>query len=85
MNIDHYVNSKKEILEMFFRQEGGNRLQTISLISVCNHIPIIACLFFVGEALNWPEDILDNIKMLYKVYSYRDIQGIPESFPGERI
>lgn len=85
MNINHYSGCKKEIQELFFQQKNSNRLQNISMISVCTHTPIIACLFFVGEALDWPQDILDNIKLIVKVYSYKDIQGVPESYPGEKI
>lgn len=85
MNVNNYINSKKNILDIFFAQKSENRLQAISLISVCNHIPIIVCLFFLGEALDWPEDVVDNIKMLVRVYNYRDIEGVPESYPGEKI
>ena len=84
MNLDHYKHSKKELIESVLKQNNPNVLQAISLVSVCTHVPVIAVLFFVGEELGWPEDILGNIKMIKKVYSYGEIEGIPENFPGER-
>lgn len=85
MNINHYLNTKKDVQNLFFLQRWGSNVEKISMISVCCHIPVIACLFFVGEALDWPEDILKNIDSIIKDYNYKNIEGIPDSYPGERI
>ena len=85
MNINHYSGSKKEIVNLFFEQKGSNRLQNITLVAVSTHVPIIAVLFFVGEELGWPEDVLESIKMIAKVYNYKNIQGVPNGYPGEKI
>jgi hypothetical protein len=85
MNIDNYLNSKQDIVKIFFQQKGGTNSYKISMIAVCYHIPVIACLFWVGEALDWPEDILKSIDFIVKDYQYKNIIGIPSSYPGERV
>ena len=85
MNINHYINAKKEIQKLFLKQKDKEILWSISMISVCTHVPVIACTFYIGELLGWPEEILDSIKRLTKNYSYRNIEGIPESYPKERM
>ena len=84
MNLDHYKHSKKDLIELVLKQNNRNILQAISLVSVCTHVPVVVVLFFVGEELNWPEDILKNIELIKKFYSYKNIGGIPESFPGSK-
>lgn len=85
MNINNYLGSKKDIQNIFFQQRGGTVIHNISMISVCYHVPVIACLFFVGEVLDWPQEVLDNIDFIIKDYDYKNIIGIPESYPGEKI
>lgn len=85
MNINHYILCKKEVIELFHKQTDPDILQSISLISVCLHVPCIAVSFFVGEALGWPEEIVDSIERLTKSYSYKNIEGIPEGYPGKKL
>lgn len=70
---------------MVLGQKGVTITQAISFISVCTHVPVIVVSFFVGEHLGWPVEILDNIKLLVKDYSYENLEGVPESYPGDKI
>lgn len=85
MNIDHYQSTKKEIQEWYLRQVGMEVVYCISLISASSHVPAIACAFFIGEVAGWPQEVLDNIETLIKCYSYTNIKGVPDSFPGRRV
>lgn len=84
MNINHYSATKDKIVDLVLKQKGTDILQSISFISVCTHVPVIAVLFFVGERLNWPEDILKTIEVIKKAYNYGEIEGIPPGFPGRK-
>lgn len=85
MNLNHYSTAKKEVQAWFLRQEGRDIVQCISVISVATHIPAIVCAFWIGEVSGWTQPVMDNIQTLIKCYNYKDIGGIPDSYPGEKI
>lgn len=84
MNLNHYANARRETQEWFLRQDGRNVVECVSMIACSTHIPAIVCAFWIGEVSGWPQQILDNIETLYETYSYVEILGIPESYPGRK-
>ena len=84
MNLNTYSHSKKDIVEMYLRQKGGNIIENYTLIAIVIHVPVIVLAFWVGEHLGWPEEVVDNIEVLIKCYDYRNIVGIPESYPRRK-
>jgi len=84
MNIDHYKTAKAEIQSWYLRQDNKDPVWCVSLISASSHVPAIVCAFWIGEVSGWPESILKNIENLYLGYSYKNIEGIPDSYPGVR-
>jgi len=86
MNLNHYITAKKEIQSWFLRQENMKPVYCISLISATSHVPAIVCAFWIGEVADWPEEVLKNIESLIRDYNYtyENIKGIPDSYPGRK-
>jgi hypothetical protein len=85
VDISNYDSTKKEIQAWFLRQESRGVVECISLIAVSTHVPAIACAFYIGEVAGWPPEVMSNIQTLIKTYSYKNLKGVPESYPGEKI
>jgi hypothetical protein len=84
VNINDYIYAKKDIQELCLKQNSKDIVYNYTLVSASIHVPTIVCAFFVGEVLNWPKELVDNIEVLTKTYGYNLI-GIPESFPKEKV
>jgi hypothetical protein len=84
MNINDYTHLKKDIQDLCLKQNGVDIVYNYTIVSAAIHVPTIVCAFFVGEVLNWPKELVDNIAVLTKTYSYNLI-GVPEGFPGEKV
>lgn len=85
MNLNLYLNTKKDIQDLILKQKGVDIIEAFSLVAVATHTPAIVCAFYIGEITGWPQEILDNIQTLIKTYGYINIEGIPESYPGKKI
>lgn len=85
MNLNDYLHLKKDIQKLFLVQNGKDVVRNYTMVSVCCHIPTIVCAFFVGEMLGWPLELLKNIEHLKSDYSYKEILGIPNSYPGDKV
>lgn len=85
VNLNDYIHLKKDIQKMFLVQGGTDIVRNYTMVGVCCHVPVIVCAFFVGEMLNWPPQLLINIDQLINDYSYKDIVGIPDSYPGVKV
>jgi hypothetical protein len=85
MNLNDYSHLKKDIQKMFLVQNGTDIVRNYTMVGVCCHVPVIVCAFFIGEMLNWPQELLVNIEQLRTDYSYNTIEGIPEGYPGDKL
>lgn len=84
MDLTKYDNSKEDIKKWFQRQGTTDIVDSYSLISICTGIPVIVCAFWIGELTNWPPEVLKNIEVIIRSYDYKNIKGIPDSYPRER-
>lgn len=85
MNLNDYAHLKNDVQKMFLVQNGTDIVRNYTMVGVCCEIPVIVCAFFVGEMLNWPKELVNNIEQLIQDYSYKNIKGIPDSYPKEKI
>jgi hypothetical protein len=84
INLNNYALVKADLQRIVALQRDTSIERCITIVSVATHVPLIAVAFFVGEAMGWPQEILDMIERLTKEYGYDEVIGIPESFPKER-
>lgn len=84
MNLNDYIHLKKDVQRLFLIQNGTDIVRKYTMVGVCCEIPAIVCAFFVGEMLGWPPELLKNIEHLKSDYSYKNIVGIPEGYPGDK-
>lgn len=76
---DFIVN--KEFIQKTVLEKKEDLEQKISILSLTTYVPIIVVVFYVAEALNWPEKLLNKIDNLIKFYDYEEILNIPETCP----
>lgn len=85
VDLKHYELSKNFIQRTFLSQKNVEIKNVVSLISAATHVPVIVCYFYIGELLNWPEEILRSINNLLIFYGYEEVTNIPESYSRSKI
>lgn len=81
VDLDSYGTSKKLILSWLVDRDLSDVSNVISICSNFTYVPCIACAFFVGEFMGWPDSVLVTIQRLKNFYGYSEIKGIPASCP----
>lgn len=85
IDLNHYVLSKKFIQETFINKHKDDPAFAISFMSAVTHVPIIVASFFVSEVDGWSEKTIEIINNIIKFYDYKEIMGIPENFPKDKL
>jgi hypothetical protein len=83
LNINDYAHLKKDLLRLVSEQKGNDIIMKYALVAAYTHVPNIVFAVFMGESLNWPPEIVENIENLTKSYNYT-LRGLPESYPGRK-
>lgn len=85
INLETYKLSKKFIQETYISRYKNDLDFGISFLSAVTYVPVIVCAFYIGEVDGWSDKILNIIDRMTDFYGYKEILGIPESYPDRKI
>lgn len=85
VDIELYKINREPIQNWYLNNKSGVKSpsETASLMACASHTPVIVCCFYIGEIDGWSEDILESIQRLINFYGYKEIENIPEGYPGK--
>jgi hypothetical protein len=81
MDIAKYEINKEFVKRKYDERKTNDLIQLIAELAVGTMCPCIAIAYWVGEASNWPPEVVEHIKMLKDFYGYGEIYGKPPGSP----
>lgn len=85
INVNDYILSKRAIQQFYLKFGNNDPVGTVAVAATSTMVPCIVTAFYIGEVSGWTEKLLAHINMLIKFYGYTKIEGMPESYPGEKV
>lgn len=81
IDLDRYIVNKDFIQQYYCEHKEENIVRMISKLSNITLCPCIVVAYWVGDASNWPQEVIDCIKRLKVFYRYDEVLNKPKGSP----
>lgn len=81
MDISKYEINKEFVVRKYNERKTNDLVRVIAELACATMCPCIAVAYWIGEAANWPPEVVKHIQDLKNFYSYTEIYGKPPNSP----
>lgn len=79
-----YSQDRKEFVQKWVLKNAHEEpSMAIAVMAQTTSVPCIIVAFWIGEVLNWPDKVKENVDSLIKFYGYTELLNKPEGPWGE--